>query len=190
MLTEGSTKLKNQSWRQDTPLFWSGLLKTVDFGKITNDQPEIFLEGFCKDSYGRVMLHGGPAKLKNQSWRHDIPLFRSGLPKTDKFGTITNDHQHIFLEGFGKDSRGHLLNSNPLRNRRSEADYESVCKHLNFWEGLMRKLVENDLGKVLVFRFISFRFVSQTLLYSQQILIFQFFLDAEKPSNYIFFEFL
>jgi hypothetical protein len=115
------------------------------------------------------MLHGGTAKLKNQS-----PLSRSGLPKTAKFGTITNDHLEIFHEGFGKDSRGHLLNSNPLRNRRSDA-YETVCKHFIFWEDLGREMVGNDLGKVLIFRFISFRFVSQTLQYILQILIFSVF---------------
>jgi hypothetical protein len=89
-------------------------------------------------SHGRVMLHGGPTKLNNQSWRHDASLFQSGLPKTIDFGKIANDHLEIFHEGFGKDFLGHfmkeegLLNPNPLRNRRS--DYESVCKHLNSFE--------------------------------------------------------
>jgi hypothetical protein len=58
------------------------LPKTVDFGKITNDQLEIFHEGFGKDFYGDVMLHGDNAKLKNQSWIYDTPLFQSGLHKT------------------------------------------------------------------------------------------------------------
>jgi hypothetical protein len=69
------------------------------------------------------MMHEGPTKLKNLSWRHDAPLFRSGLPKTVEFGKITNDHLEIFHEGFGKDSDGRvmkkegLLNPKPLRNR-------------------------------------------------------------------------
>jgi hypothetical protein len=52
------------------------------------------------------MLHGGPTKLKNQSWRHDVPLFQSGLPKTVDFGKIANDHLEIFHEGFVKDLNG------------------------------------------------------------------------------------
>jgi hypothetical protein len=58
-------------------------------------------------SHGRVMLHGGPTKLKNQSWRHDAPLFQSGLPKIVDFGKIANDHLEILHEGFGKDFNGH-----------------------------------------------------------------------------------
>jgi hypothetical protein len=102
-------------------------------GKIANDHLEIIHEGFGKDSHVRVMLYGGPTKLKNQSWRHDAPLFWSGLPKIVDFGKIANDHLEIVHEGIEKDSHGRiikgegLLNPNPLRNRRSDA-YESVCK--------------------------------------------------------------
>jgi hypothetical protein len=105
--------------------------------KIANDHIEIIHEGFGKDPHGRVLLHRDSKKLKNQSWRHDAPLFRSGLPKTVEFRKIANDHLQIFHEGFGKDFHRHvmeekgLLNPNPLRNRRSDA-YESVCKQLNF----------------------------------------------------------
>jgi hypothetical protein len=31
------------------------------------------------------MLQRCPAKLKNQFWRHDVPMFRSGLPKSINF---------------------------------------------------------------------------------------------------------
>jgi hypothetical protein len=55
-------------------------------GKIANDHLEIFHEGFGKDSHVGVMLHGGPTKLKKYLWRHDAPLFRSGLPKIVDFG--------------------------------------------------------------------------------------------------------
>jgi MOSC domain-containing protein YiiM len=81
----------------------------VDFGKIADDHLEIFHEGFGKDSHGLVMLHGGPTKLKNHSWRHDAPLFQSGLPKTFDFGKIADDHLEIDHEGFEKDSHGRVM---------------------------------------------------------------------------------
>jgi hypothetical protein len=81
--------------------------------------------------------------------------FRVVCPKLSILGKIANDHLEIFHEGFEKDSHGRvmieegLLNQNPLRNRRSDA-YESVCKHLNFWEGFGKKKIGKVLGKLLV----------------------------------------
>jgi hypothetical protein len=86
MLHRGPTKLKINRGVMTLLCFRVVCPKLSILGKITNDHLEIIHEGFEKDSYGRVLLHGGPTKLKNQSWSHDALLFQSGLPKTVDFG--------------------------------------------------------------------------------------------------------
>jgi hypothetical protein len=58
----------------------------VDFGKIADDHLEIFHEGFEKDSHGRVMLHGGPTKLKNNRGDKTLLCFGVVSPKLSILG--------------------------------------------------------------------------------------------------------
>jgi hypothetical protein len=103
----------------------------------------LFSKGLFKDSQGRVMMHGGPTELKNQSWRHDIPLFRSGLPITLDFGKTTNDHLEIFQKDlFLKDSHRRVLlhgGDTKLKNQSWSNDASL------FWSGLSKT---HDFGTI------------------------------------------